>query len=97
VARITAIWRDARTRYGADGPFLFGADFGAVDAMYAPVVTRLDSYSWPVDPDIRVYMDTVMALPAFREWRDQGLRETWVVPHDEVDEEPIADYRAPAQ
>jgi len=97
VARITAIWRDARARHGADGPFLFGADFGAVDAMYAPVVTRLDTYSWPVDPDIRAYMEAVMALPAFREWRDQGLRETWVVPHDEVDEEPVADYRAPAQ
>lgn len=97
VERVTAIWRDARTRFGADGPFLFGADFGAADAMYAPVVTRLDTYSWPVDPDIRAYMDAVMALPAFREWHDQALRETWVVPHDEVDEKPIADYRAPAQ
>ncbi len=97
VARVTAIWRDARARFGAGGPFLFGADFGAADAMYAPVLTRLDTYSWPVDPDIRAYMDAVMALPAFREWHDQALRETWVVPHDEVDEEPIADYRAPAQ
>lgn len=97
VARVTAIWRDARARFGAGGPFLFGADFGAADAMYAPVVTRLDTYSWPVDPDIRAYMDAVMAQPAFREWHDQALRETWVVPHDEVDEEPIADYRAPAQ
>ena len=51
VARITAIWRDARSRFGAGGPFLFGA-FSAADAMYAPVVTRFDTYSIPVDPAV---------------------------------------------
>lgn len=93
VARITAIWRDARDRFGAGGPYLFGADFGAADAMYAPVVTRLDTYQWPVEADIRAYMDAVLALPAFREWREQGLRESWLVPHDEVDEPAIENYR----
>ncbi|MCC5976480.1 MAG: glutathione S-transferase family protein [Salinarimonas sp.] len=93
VARISAIWRDARTRFGAGGPYLFGADFGAADAMYAPVVTRLDTYQWPVEPDIRAYMDAVLALPAFVEWREQGLRETWLVPHDEVDEPAVENYR----
>src|SRR5882672_9185327 len=39
VRRIEAMWTDCRTRYGAAGPFLFGA-FGAADAMYAPVVSR---------------------------------------------------------
>ena len=43
IARICAIWRDCRARYGAGGDFLFGA-FGAADAMFAPVVTRLDTY-----------------------------------------------------
>ncbi|GGK22200.1 glutathione S-transferase family protein [Salinarimonas ramus] len=93
VARVVAIWRDARSRFGAGGPYLFGADFGAADAMYAPVVTRLDTYSWPVDPDIRAYMDAVLALPAFVEWREAALEEEWVLAHDEVDEEPIAVYR----
>ncbi len=32
VARVTAIWREARGRFGAGGPFLFGA-FSAADAM----------------------------------------------------------------
>jgi hypothetical protein len=26
-----------------------------------------------------------MALPAYSEWRDAGRRESWVLPHDEVD------------
>src|SRR5215203_5857402 len=69
VARVTEIWRNARGRFGAGGPFLFG-DFSAADAMYAPVVTRFDTYAIAVDPVSRVYMDTILALPAFREWRD---------------------------
>lgn len=93
VARVVAVWREARTRFGAGGPFLFGKAFGAADAMYAPVVTRLDTYSWPVDPDTRAYMDAVLALPAFVAWRDAALEEEWVIAHDEVDEEPIAVYR----
>ena len=40
IARIEAMWADTRQRFGAGGPFLFGAAFTAADAMYAPVVTR---------------------------------------------------------
>jgi glutathione S-transferase len=95
VARVTQIWRDARARFGQGGPFLFGA-FSAADAMYAPVVTRLDTYSIPVDPDTRAYMDTILQLPAFREWRAAALREAWIVAFDEVDEPPIEVYRQAA-
>jgi glutathione S-transferase len=94
-ARVAAIWRDARRRFGDGGPFLFGA-FSAADAMYAPVVTRFDTYSLPVDPDTRAYMDAVLSLPAFREWREAALQEPWIVTYDEVDEKPIAVYRAAA-
>jgi glutathione S-transferase len=86
VARVTAIWREAREQFGG-GPFLFGA-FSAADAMYAPVVTRLDTYAIPVDPVSRAYMDTILGLPAFREWLEAALDEPWVIAHDEVDEEP---------
>jgi glutathione S-transferase len=92
VARVTAIWRDARDRFGAGGPFLFG-DFSAADAMYAPVVTRFDTYSIPVDPASRAYMDAILGLPAFREWRAAALREPWTILHDEVDEEPVEVFR----
>lgn len=94
VTRIEAIWREARERFGGEGPFLFG-EFGAADAMYAPVVTRLDTYAIPVAPETRAYMDAVLALPAFQAWCDAALAEPWIVEHDEVDEEPVANLRKP--
>lgn len=93
VARIVAAWRDARARFGRGGPFLFGA-FTAADAMYAPVVTRLDTYGFAVDPDIRAYMDAILGLASFRDWREAALAETWSVRADEVDEVPLVDHRA---
>ena len=82
------IVRQARERFGAGGPFLFGA-FSAADAMYAPLVTRLDTYSIAVDATTRAYMDAVLALPAFQEWRAAALEEAWIVAADEVDEDAI--------
>ena len=84
VRRIEAIWTDCRTRYGTDSAFLFGS-FGAADAMYAPVVARFHTYAVEVGAVARAYMDAVMALPAWGEWRAAALMEPWVLPEDEVD------------
>ncbi len=84
VARIDAIWSECRTRFGADGPFLYGA-FGAADAMYAPVIWRFQTYAVEVGAAARADMGAVMALPAWNEWREAARREPWVLPHDEVD------------
>lgn len=84
VDRIEALWREGRSRFGGDGPFLLGA-FGAADAMYAPVVTRLDTYDITVADDTRLYMNAVLALPAFTAWKDAALAEPWIVPDDEID------------
>lgn len=95
VTRFSEIVRQARERFGDGGPFLFGA-FSAADAMYAPLVTRLDTYSVDLDATTRAYADAILALPAFREWRAAALQETWIVDADEVDEEPVEDYRKAA-
>lgn len=92
VARIEDIWADARRRFGQDGPFLFGA-FTAADAMYAPVVARLDTYGIEVGARTRAYMDTILGSSAFREWREAALRESWVLDADEVDEPALRDHR----
>jgi glutathione S-transferase len=84
VARIDAMWTDCRARFGSGGSFLFGA-FGAADAMYAPVVWRFHTYAVGVGAVARAYMQAVMALPAWDEWRRAARQETWVLPHDEVD------------
>lgn len=78
IARVEEIWRDCRARYGSGGPFLFGA-FSGADAMYAPVVHRFRTYAIEVGPEAKAYMETMMALSAFREWTDAGLAETLVI------------------
>ena len=60
IARICDVWRDCRGHYGAAGDFLFGA-FGAADAMFAPVVTRLDTYGVALDEGANVVRVTVAA------------------------------------
>jgi glutathione S-transferase len=92
VARIVAMWTDARRRFGAGGPFLFGA-FTAVDAMYAPVVSRFETYAIPVPPAVRTYMDAVQALPAYQEWVQAALEEPWIIEQSEVAETPVAVLR----
>jgi glutathione S-transferase len=84
VRRIEDLWRDCRARFGQGGPFLFGG-FGAADAMYAPVVSRFHTYGLPVGADTRAYMDAVMALPAWQEWYDAAMKETWIMKHNEPD------------
>jgi glutathione S-transferase len=84
VRRIDTLWSDCRSRFGQNGPFLFGA-FGAADAMYAPVVSRLHTYAVAMTPSASAYMEAVMALPAWAEWRAAALKEPWVLPDDEVD------------
>ncbi len=92
VARITAIWNEARSRWGSGGPFLFG-QFTAADAMYAPVASRLRSYSISIDPVSDAYCDAIYAHPAFVNWRTAALAEPWIVPEDEADEPVLENYR----
>jgi glutathione S-transferase len=67
IRRIEAIWAQAK------GPFLFGA-FGAVDAMYAPVVLRFRTYG--VEVSNRAYAEAMLGLPAMKEWIAAAERET---------------------
>lgn len=96
VARVEALWREARSRFGekGGGPFLYGA-FGAADAMFAPVVTRLDTYQIAVAADTRAYMTAVLSHPAFLSWRNDALAEpsAWNVPHYEEGETPVEIFK----
>jgi glutathione S-transferase len=92
VARITEIWRDARQRFGAGGPFLFGA-FSAADAMFAPVTSRFTTYSIALDPVSAAYVAAVQATAGFQAWREAALAEPWIVAVDELDEPVLTDFR----
>jgi glutathione S-transferase len=67
IARIEQLWGDARARYGKGGAFLFGA-FTNADAFYAPVVSRFKTYGVTLGREAREYCDTMLALPAMKEW-----------------------------
>jgi glutathione S-transferase len=72
IARIIAAWSDALAQY--KGEFLFGA-FSIADCMYAPVVSRFDTYGVAVPADVRAYMDRILALPAMQAWRKGAEQE----------------------
>jgi glutathione S-transferase len=84
IERVLAIWADCLAKYG--GPFLFGAQRGMADAMYAPVVTRLQTYDVRVpDPASAAWCQRMLALPEMQEWTAAALREPEAI--DELDVE----------
>jgi glutathione S-transferase len=92
VARVGTIWREARARFGAGGPFLFGA-FCAADAMFAPVTARFTGYSIPLDPVCAAYVEAVQATRGYQSWRLGALAEPWIIADDEAQEPVITDFR----
>jgi glutathione S-transferase len=83
IARIIDLWQQARSRFGSAGPYLFGS-FGAADIMFAPVVTRFDTYSIPLPPAAAAYRDAMLDHPWMREWITAAHDEPWVIDHYEA-------------
>ena len=82
VARVEAIFAECLEASG--GPFLMGR-FSAVDAFYAPVLTRLRTYQLLDTDAVRAFAAALDSLPAWQEWCDAALAETVVIAADEVD------------
>ena len=82
IARITTIWKQCLATYG--GPFLFG-ERTIADAMYAPVVTRFQTYDVPLDKICSAYCKRIMALPEMQEWYAAARDEPTEI--DELDME----------
>lgn len=75
VARIEAMWRECRQRFGerSEGPFLFGK-FSIADAMYAPVATRFRTYAVKLSPLADAYCQAIFADRDFQAWEEQARR-----------------------
>ena len=78
LARVQALWAQARALRTVDGPFLYGA-FGAADIMYAPVVSRIHTYDLPVSADARIYCEAIRAHPFVSQWYDDAAAEPWTI------------------
>ena len=72
IGRIIASWEDALATYKGD--FLFGK-FSVADCMYAPVVSRFETYGVRVPASVRTYMNRIIALPGMEEWRKFSQKE----------------------
>ncbi len=81
VARIEEIWSQCLERHG--GPFLFG-EVSNADAMFAPVVNRLEIYALSQHPAAAAFTQAMKSLPAWREWETAARAESWVVRADEA-------------
>jgi len=76
ISRILQLWSDCRSRFGATGPFLFGA-FTIADAMYTPVVSRFKTYAVPLEGSAAAYAETLWSLPSVQEWLAAARAETY--------------------
>ena len=83
LTRIMQLWATARASFGGTSDFLFGA-FGAADIMFAPVVTRINTYGLTVAPFARGYVDAITNHPWIQDWIAAAQEEEWVIERFEL-------------
>jgi glutathione S-transferase len=72
IARIIAMWEEALNRN--NGSFLSG-NFSIVDAYYAPVVTRFETYAVHLPAVAQAYCQRILALAPMKEWTAAAKKE----------------------
>jgi glutathione S-transferase len=77
--RTFEVWTTTRARYGGEGAFLFGAR-GVVDAMFAPVATRLRTYAVAMPDAVAAYVAAVLDDADMRAWERDAVAEAWTIP-----------------
>jgi glutathione S-transferase len=75
IDRISELWNEGVTRFG--GPFLAGETFTAVNAFFAPVAFRIQTYSLMLDEVLTSYAKRLLALPSMQSWYNDALVEPW--------------------
>jgi glutathione S-transferase len=83
IARLDELWNEGLERFG--GPFLAGANFSAVDAFFAPVAFRIQTYNLKLGPAAHAYAVRLLDLPAMRQWQAEALAESWREPGHEAE------------
>ena len=63
IDRLKTAWRIMLTL--SKGPFLAG-EFSALDAFYAPIITRIQTYKLPVSEDTAPYMQRIRQHPSVK-------------------------------
>jgi glutathione S-transferase len=73
IDRVVAIWSNCLATYG--GPYLFGSQVTLADVMYAPVVTRFETYDVALNRECAAYTRTILRLPAMQDWIESAKEE----------------------
>ena len=73
--RIAELWSEGLSRFG--GPFLAGSQFSAVDAFFAPVAFRAQTYNPRLPIEARQYVERMLNLPSMQKWYSDALDEPW--------------------
>jgi len=84
LGRLAGLWDEGLSRHG--GPFLAGARFTAVDAFFAPVAFRIQTYGLEPGAAALSYARRLLALASMQDWYREALLETW---RDEGHEDDI--------
>jgi glutathione S-transferase len=81
IARIGGLWSEGLRRFG--GPFLAGDAFTAVDAFFAPVAFRIQTYALELEAPADAYAKRLLGLESMKAWYAAGLEETVRdIPHE---------------
>jgi glutathione S-transferase len=75
LARLDELWQQGLQQFG--GPFLAGDKFTAVDAFFAPVAFRIQSYGLQLSSPAMAYAQHLLQLPAMQQWYEAALDESW--------------------
>ncbi|MEN3971216.1 glutathione S-transferase family protein [Sphingomicrobium sp. XHP0235] len=78
IDRILTLWAQARARRTGTGDYLFG-EWGAVDMMFAPVVTRFVTYKTPLPSFAAQYASAVIHHAHVVEWIELAQEEPWQI------------------
>lgn len=82
IDRIQSLWTEAREKFGAGGPYLYG-QFSIADAYFAPVAFRFSTYAVKTNPVVADYVKTLLAHPSMQLWIADSKAEPQVVDHEE--------------
>jgi glutathione S-transferase len=81
ISRLDELLGEGLVRFG--GPFLAGDKFTAVDAFYAPVAFRVQTYGLNLSEPVSEYVKRMLLLSPMQSWQESALNEPWRDPGHE--------------
>jgi glutathione S-transferase len=79
--RLEELWSEGLQLF--EGPYLAGSSFTAVDAFFAPVAYRIQTYGLQLNPACMAYAQLLLELPGMQQWQREALAEPWFDPAHE--------------